>query len=525
MEKQPSQKIIEIQISKEMNAPKWKIFSSLLRMNEFEKFMPNVKESKLIEVRGNTSLIKWHVDIEGIPIRWIERNTFNKTQHTLSFKALDGDLSLFEGKWHVSGNGQHSTLALTAKLETGIPLLERLIGGVLQEKVTRNFEAIFAVIERELREEFYRVKLPKGEIQGYALIGHPYNYQHMVRYLRSLNPGMKVPSREFLGKLFELTPPHKCYDIAPIVSPTGKKAIGHFIMCPIIPDMLALDLEAVFGKVVEACRVAERYGVGVVTLGGFTSIAGEQFGKEIQKLVSVPVTTGNTFTAALAVEGVLKGCELMGVDLVRSKLTVIGGSGDIGSACARVLAERVGHITLVARNVKRLLAEQGVLERSGKATVSVSSDINLSISDADVVISAASVSQSFLDASNFKSGAVICDIGYPKNIHYIVKERNDLLIFSGGLCSIPSPFDLGVDIDYGLPTKKILYGCFAEAALLDLEGRYEAFSYGKGNITKEKMDDIMQMAGRHGFKLAPFFWGDRLIGEGEFETIRSKVRR
>lgn len=525
MKEQHHKKIIEIQIKREFHAPKRKVFAKLLRLNEFEKFMPNIKASSLLEIHGNTTLIKWHVDMEGIPIQWIERNTIDRHRYTLFFKSLDGDLPFFEGTWKVTGDNNRSLLELTAQIETGIPLLQNLVGAIFKEKMTRNFEAMLSVLERSLSDDFYRVHLHKGKVQGYALIGHPYNYQHMVRYLKSLTPGMKIPSREFLGKLFEITPPHKCYDVAPVTTPAGKKTIGHFIMCPIVPDMLALDLEAVFMKVVEACRVAERYRVGVATLGGFTSIAGEHFGKQIQDMVSVPVTTGNTFTAALAVEGVLKGCELMGLDLVKARLTVIGGSGDIGSACARVLAEQVGHITLVARNVKRLLSEQGALERIGNATVSISSDLNLSIADADIVIAAASVSESFLDPLNFKPGTIVCDIGYPKNIHYVLKGRQDLLIFSGGLCSLPSPFDLGVDIDYGLPTKHVLYGCFAEAMVLDLEKRYEPFSIGKGNITKENMEEMMAMAKRQGFKPAPFFWGDRLMGEQEFEKIREKVRR
>ena len=517
--------LIEFRIQRQIRAPKWKIFASLLRMGEFQNFMPNVKESKMLESHKGTNLIKWHVDIEGMPIRWIARNVINRQQRTLSFKALDGDLRLFEGTWRVTGNHEISTLELTARLETGIPLLERLVGHLLKEKISRNFESMIDSIDKRLREHHYRVHLAKQQLHGYALIGHPYNYEHMVRYLHSLNPGMKVASREFLGKLFEMTPSHKSYDIAPMTSLTGKKSVGHFIMCPIIPDMLDLNLEAVFNKVVSACKVAEDFRVGIVTLGGFTSIAGERFGKEIQKQVSVPITTGNTFTAALAVEGVIRGCERMGIHLSQATLAVIGGTGDIGAACARYLADRVANIILVARNIAQLKTEQGFIERMGKAKVSISSDVNMSIAHADIVIAAASASQSFIDPRNFKSGAVVCDIGYPKNIYYLLKGREDLLIFSGGLCSSPSVFDLGVEIDYGLPTNRVLYGCFAEAMVLDLEKRYEAFSIGRGNITREKMDEIMKMAHRNGFKLAPFFWGDRLMGEQEFEKIREKVKR
>lgn len=516
---------IEIEIVRKISAPQRVVFGKLLRMTDFETFMPNVKESKLLEDGPNTALIKWHVEVDGFPIRWLERNTVHRRDFSIHFKAIDGDLELFEGKWKVSGQGNDSTVEVRASIRTGIPFLERLVADTLKDKVAKSFGEMLLHLERQLREDFYRVNLPKKNVSGFALIGHPYNYQHMLRYLNSLSPGMRIPSKEFLAKLFDMAPSHKSCNVTPIQSSTGTKVFGHFIVCPIIPEMLEINVEAVFNRVIDAIRVAETYRAGIATLGGFTSIAGERFGKEIQKQVTIPVTTGNTFTAALAVEGILKGCERMGMELSEAKLVVIGGSGDIGSACARVLAEKVREITLVARNVERLRIEQGRIERLGKASVAISSDINLSIADADIVIAAASATQSFMDPSNFKSGSVICDIGYPKNISYLAKDRNDLLIFSGGLCSLPSDFELEVRFDYGLPTKRVLYGCFAEAILLDCEKRYEPFSYGKGNITKEKIDEILSIAKKHGFGLAPFFWGDRLIGDQEFEVIRERVRR
>jgi len=516
---------IEIRIERLIRAPKRRVFAALLRMKDFQNFMPNVKESKLLESGKNTALMKWHVEIDGFPIRWAERIIINRRLYTVSFKAIDGDLQVFEGRWKITGSGDESVIDLHLNLKTGIPFLQNLVGDILKAKVEQNFRDILVYLERYVREDFYHTNLPIKNLSGYGLVGHPYNYQHMLRYLHSLNPGMKVPSREFLGKLFDMTPPHKACDIDPIQNPQGAKSFGHFIVCPIIPEMLDANLEAVFERVIGAIRVAETFRCGIVTLGGFTSIAGERFGREIPKLVSVPVTTGNTFTAALTIEGVMRGCERMGTDLKNAKVVIVGGSGDIGSAVAHVLAEKVKHITLLARNIERLRIVQGNIERLGKATVSIGSDVNLSITDADIVIAAASATHSFMDPANFKSGAVICDIGYPKNISYLVKDRNDILIFSGGLCSLPTDFRLNAGFDYGLPTRKILYGCFAEAILLDLEKKYESFSHGKGNITKEKVELIMSIAHKHGFGLAPFFWGDQLLGEQEFETIRERIKR
>ena len=144
------------------------------------------------------------------------------------------------------------------------------------------------------------------------------------------------------------------------------------------------------------------------------------------------------------------------------------------------------------------------------------------VKHADVIIAAASVTNSIIQPNQFKSGAIICDLAYPKNISYTPLNRNDILVFSGGLTEVPMDINLGFEI--GLPSARTLYGCFAEAILLDLERRYESFSYGKGNITRRMVDEIKCMATKHGFNLAPFYWGDRVLSLKDIEKIKHACR-
>jgi fatty aldehyde-generating acyl-ACP reductase len=50
-------------------------------------------------------------------------------------------------------------------------------------------------------------------------------------------------------------------------------------------------------------------------------------------------------------------------------------------------------------------------------------------------------------------------------------------------------------------------GCLLEGMVLAMEGRRDSFSKGRGQITPEKIEEIWEMALRHGFPLAPFFYG------------------
>ncbi|MBI3317337.1 MAG: NAD(P)-binding domain-containing protein [Candidatus Omnitrophica bacterium] len=519
------QEPLRIRVTKIFPARRWKVLRLITKIQEFPFYMPNVKECRVLEKKKNSSLTQWRIEIEGIPLVWKEEDVFDFKNFTIQFRATEGDLELLEGQWLLQEHEEKNTMVtFELSIKLGIPMVENIIGEVVAEKFERGFERMLQLMCEKLTMRRYKNIHNRqwSDLGGFGVIGHPYNLQHLVRYFQYFKPDFRLPSQEFLVKLFELTPSYKSYDVTNFKSKTGQLASGYFIMCPIIPDMLIISPEKVVEKVVEACRVAENLGAGIVTLGGFTSIAGEMYGKSLSSLVNVPVTTGNTLTVAFVLEGVRKAAKRMELDLSKARVTIIGGTGDIGSACARALMQEAAEVTITSRNEKNLMEAERLLAYQGKAQIKTSCDNNEAVKGADIVIAAASASNSILDFKHFKSGAIICDVGYPKNISYTACDRNDILIFSGGIASLPSDFNVGFDI--GMPSHRALYGCFAEAIVLDLEQHYENFSWGKGNITRERIDLIRSMASKHGFELAPFFWGSRQLTDETLDEIKENAK-
>lgn len=510
-----------VSTSRVLPAKRWQVLRLLLRAEDFPAYLPEVKECRILSRSRTESLTSWKVELEGIPLAWKEEAFFDFRRFTIEFNAVEGDLQKFSGVWQLREHALGGTeIFVEATLKIGIPILEQAMGGVLADKVLRYFENILQVFEERLTAQSYnrRGSYHMRQVGGFGVIGHPYNYQHLLRYFQSQDQEIHLPSREFLTRIFEMTPSYVSYDIREFRSASGKTTDGAFIACNIIPEMLTLDIGKVVDKVVESCKVAEKLRLGVVALGGFTSIAGERYGDEFLKRIHIPVTTGNTMTAALAVEGVLKAARLVELDLSQAKVTVIGGTGDIGSACARALAGRVKELTITGRTPQNIDQMVKNLKSGARVKCRGSRDNNAAVRDADIVIAAASAAQSIVEIDRFKPGAIVCDVGYPKNISYAATDRKDILIFAGGICSLPQEFKAGFDI--GLPSSKVLYGCFSEAIVLALEERYENFSWGKGHITLEKMAEILEMARKHGFELAPFFWGHRLVTDEEVRALR-----
>ena len=516
--------VVQLRLQRFIPAGPARILRMLSKIEDFPRFLPNVKKVEILEKGERSAVTHWFIEIEGLPIQWKERDQFDYSNFTVTFSLIEGDLEQFEGKWTLEklGDGTEVTVEVSARL--GIPVLEKVVSDILQEKLTKNFQLIFEGLENRFIAERYSGSGGATNIEkpaGFAVMGHPYNFNHLVRIFKFFKPDLRCVTQEFLLKLFELTPSYHSYDLPNFKSSTGATVNGYYVMCPIIPDMIDVSPDRVFEKVVEGCHIGERLGAGILALGGFTSIVSERYQEKLRQRVRIPLTTGNAFTAAMALEGVKKAAALMDIDLKKAQVTVIGGTGDIGSAVARVLAREVQHIIITGRTKENMNLTKKRLQKEGGARIDSTSDNNEAIKKADIVIAAASSAQSLVNIGNFKPGSVICDVAYPKNISHLFAQRNDLFAFSGGLCELPSPFAIGFDT--GLPTKMILYGCFSEAMILSLEGRYEDYSRGKGLITPQQIETIRMIGAKHGFKLAPFYSGERQISDEEVRSIRSNV--
>jgi predicted amino acid dehydrogenase len=352
----------------------------------------------------------------------------------------------------------------------------------------------------------------------FALVTHPYDVAHLRRILDYYEPGGKFPSDALLTRVFEWTPSFKLGQWRGVRSATGVARDGYNICCPIMPEMQGLGPKAVFEKVRMACELAGELGAGVAALGGFTSIYGENGRRSAALGANVAVTTGNTLTAAMAVRGIRRAAEVLDIDLERATVAVIGATGDIGSACCRALAPEVRHLTLAARARGKLEALAASLNGAATDHIRIAENNRHGVADAHAVLCVASASRAILEPADLRPGTVVCDVGYPKNLAAQAADRDDVFVFDGGLVETPSPIDFG--FDNGLPSPHVLYGCFGEGVVLALEGRFESFSHGKGNITPEKMDEMAALADKHGFGLAPFYSGGRRVADDELATLR-----
>jgi predicted amino acid dehydrogenase len=341
-------------------------------------------------------------------------------------------------------------------------------------------------------------------MRRFALVGHARDLRHAYEELRRKVIEPEPYSESYSARLIEQAEPHIADFWGPYPDPDRGPLSGVHVIIPICAEFIRSRPAASREKVARAVAAAAAAGAAVVTLGGLTSVLFRGRQEAAARHYGVAITSGNTLTAAVTVKGVERAAAACGLELGRCTLAVLGASGDIGMGCCFAFHGRTRRLTLAGRNPARLSRLQARLGGGvGGGRAAVSTDIREAVRDADLVIAATSTPNLPLDRCHFKAGAVVCDVGYPRNINRQSCVGHGLRVFDGGLVAPPRP--LPSRCDTGLANSSVCYGCYAEGIVLALEGRTSNYSSGRGNITPEKMGHILSLAAKHGFgEVAPF---------------------
>jgi fatty aldehyde-generating acyl-ACP reductase len=351
--------------------------------------------------------------------------------------------------------------------------------------------------------------------EKFAFLIHPFDSSDVARkfsFLRRWSP-------ELVESFLKHTPPILCEHMTGIRG-QGAEAEGWLVATPLTSrQILGLPTATVLKKIIAAGHKAERLGAKILGLGALTSVVGDA-GITIARSLRIPVTTGNSYTVATAIQATFQAAALMGIDLKQARLAVIGATGSIGVVCARLMAPAVGKITLVARDQVKLENTAHLIFSESAVLCDVETDPKRAVRKADIVISASGSAEALIAPEDLKPGAVVCDVARPRDVAKATAEaRDDVLVIEGGLVQVPG--DWRGSFNFGLPPG-IVYACMAETMLLALEGRYECFTLGR-TIQVEQVREIDRLANKHGFQLASFRSFERSLSNEQILRVKRRA--
>ncbi len=347
----------------------------------------------------------------------------------------------------------------------------------------------------------------------FGFIVHPLSLDDAYRALRFMKgwpPGLA-------GRALRWLPPFKVSEITGVESGHGRTS-GYFISTNLTSrQILELPRQYVLQKIIKSGRLAQKLGAKIIGLGAMTAVVGDG-GITVARHLQAGVTTGNSYTVAAALEATRKAAELMGIDLNRAEVMILGATGSIGSACAQIFArEGVNYLTLVARDQQRLenLALR-ILYDSG-VSCKVTGELKKAARRAEVIVAVSGSAESLLEPEDLQPGAVVCDVARPRDISSrVARCRDDVLVIEGGVIEVPG--DVNFNFNFGFPPR-LAYACMAETMILALENRFENFSLGR-ELRLDKVLEIRRLAQKHGFKLAGFRNFERFITGEQIAQIK-----
>jgi predicted amino acid dehydrogenase len=353
-------------------------------------------------------------------------------------------------------------------------------------------------------------------VDSFAFIIHPIDPKRDI--------GRKYP---FLAKIVNdwiidhvapLFPPVYLSEIEGIRSnATGKVIKGWLIACPLTPKhFFRLPEKQVYRKIIETGRLAEKLGADILGLGAYTSVVGDA-GHTVAQALEIPVTTGDAYTIAVAVQAILVAAQMLGIDPGRTSAAVVGATGAIGQACSALLSKEVGELTLLARREVELELLRAKLKvRKPKAEIHISTDMHV-LHKARLILTVTSAIHEVIPAEVLPPGSVVCDVARPRDVSATVAVmRPDVLVIDGGMVEVPG--EVNFHFDFGLPAGKA-YACMAETMALALEGRFEDYTIGK-DISIEHVEEIAAIASKHGFTLSGFRSFEKPVTEEQIEHVR-----
>ena len=412
----------------------------------------------------------------------------------------------------------------------GLSTIEAMILAALDTSSEELGDHDLEEIIEELKIE-PRLLHPTGEfrnIRRFAFVIHPLSQE----YIRKGFPLPKATPKLVMNQVEKAAahlPPMVYCKMDNIISPTGAEAEGWLILVGGTPkEMLTRSPEFTYRRLLAAAKMAEKMGAQILGLGAFTKVVGDA-GITVARRATIPVTTGNSYSASGALWAAADAMRRMNLVHVRkngkvaAKTMVIGASGSIGSVSARLLAMAFDEVYLAARNQKKLDAlKASILKETPDAKVVATTDYQQYLGDMDMIVTSTSgAGKKILDITKVKPGCVITDVARPLDLPpEEVAKRPDVLVIESGEIELPSDVEMK---DIGLP-ENVIYACLAETIVLALEGRFEVFTIGR-DTEWQKVKEIYKLGLRHGMKLAAISGVNGVYSDAEIAEVVKLARQ
>ncbi|MDD3292788.1 MAG: hypothetical protein PHI45_00860 [Candidatus Pacebacteria bacterium] len=250
----------------------------------------------------------------------------------------------------------------------------------------------------------------------------------------------------------------------------------------------------------------------IVMLGALTAPATSAgLWLKTKNQIKLGITTGNTYTAAVAIQATEKAIDLAGLNLDNIKIAIVGSAGVIGEAVVKYFNKKNANLILVERSLERFDRLKNKLQgKNFELTDNLKNIIN-----ADVLITATSHPEALITGDLLKKNAIVIDVAEPSDVVSDIKKiRPDVISIDGGRVKWNK---ININFKIGLPSN-VGFACMTEGMMQALEEDKNDYI---GSVDMNHLEDTINWAKKWGFEIADFTCFNELIDLKKFKNINN----
>jgi ribosome-associated toxin RatA of RatAB toxin-antitoxin module len=118
------------------------VYAALANFERYPILCAAVQNVAITEVSENVTVSRWEVTFRAGLLCWTEQDTFDSDALTITFRQLEGDMSVFDGFWQCTDAVEGSEVLFLATLDMGIPSLADALEPIAARTLIDNIVSI-----------------------------------------------------------------------------------------------------------------------------------------------------------------------------------------------------------------------------------------------------------------------------------------------------------------------------------------------------------------------------------------------
>ncbi|MDO5575642.1 MAG: SRPBCC family protein, partial [Fibrobacter sp.] len=143
-----------------------KIWDQIRSYHKYSEFVPCIES--IIQENSCPSISEWIINIDGAPLSWQQLDSFESQNGCLKFELTNGDFDQLYGQWNVEPTSEPNQFRISLQLEysLGIPVIEDILGNIIQEKLTSFTNSMVEAHIKKIEESYVDERKFKRLIVG-----------------------------------------------------------------------------------------------------------------------------------------------------------------------------------------------------------------------------------------------------------------------------------------------------------------------------------------------------------------------